>query len=184
MTLAQKRLLVIGAVICLAALAWRFSPIPPEELLRRAQALRDFPGAVLWVPAAYVLLGLVLFPFVALRVGTILVFGPVVGAVYALAGAAASALVGHALGQRLGADAVARSLGPRARAIRERFARRGILAVAAARMVPLGPFMLVNAVAGAARIPRRDFLIGTLVGTSPGLIALVVAAAVWPAWLG
>lgn len=172
-----KRLFVLGAVVIGLALAWRFSPIPPDELLHRAQELRDVPLAALWVPAAYVVLGLVMFPFMALRLGTVLVFGPILGPLYSILGATLSALVGYHIGRRVGAEAIERSIGPRAEALRQRLARRGVLSVAAARMVPFGPFSLVNAFAGAARIPRRDFLLGTFLGTLPGLVVLALASA-------
>ncbi len=173
----MKRLILVGAVLLGLAVAWRFSPVPPEEMLRRAHGLRSVPLAALWVPLAYVVLGLVMFPVMALRVGTVLVFGPIVGALYSVAGATLSALVGWTIGRRVGADAVERSIGPRAEAIRSRLARRGVLSVAAARMVPLGPFSLVNAFAGAARIPCKDFLLGTFLGTLPGLLVVALASA-------
>ena len=173
----MKRLLLGAVALVALAVAWRFAPIGPDELLRRAQELREVPLAALWVPALYVVLGLVMFPFVALRVGTVLVFGPILGPVYAILGGAVSALAGYTLGRRLGAAAIERSLGPRAEAVRQRLARRGILSVAAARMIPLGPFTMVNAFAGAARIPRRDFLAGTVLGTLPGLVVMALASA-------
>lgn len=165
----------MAAVIVALAVAWRFVPFTPEELLLHARAVRELPLAPLWVAAAYVLLGLVMFPFVALRLGTVLVFGPILGPIYALAAGTLSAFVGYSIGRRLGAGALERS--PRAEKIRARLAGRGVLAVAALRLVPLGPFTLVNAMAGAARVPRRDFVLGTALGTAPGLLVLAMAGA-------
>jgi phospholipase D1/2 len=170
-----KRLLLLGAGICALAIAWQLLPVSPEELVRRAGELKDVPLAVVWVPLAYALLGLVMFPFVALRVGTILVFGPVLGIAYAILGAALSATVGYEIGRRLGG--LETLTGERAERVRQRLAHGGILAVAAVRMVPTGPFALVNAFAGAARVPRRDFLLGTLLGTTPGLVVMAAAGA-------
>jgi len=170
-----RKLLVLGGLICAAAIAWQFSPVPPDQLLERAQGLRNLPLAPLWVPIAYALLGLVMFPFVALRVGTLLVFGPFLGPLYAVLGVALSAIVGYEIGRRVGARDLEGRLGPRAEKLRQRVQRGGILAVAAARMVPMGPFALVNAFAGAVRVPRRDFLIGTILGTTPGLLLLLGA---------
>ena len=48
-----------------------------------------------------------------------------------------------------------------------------VLSIAALRLVPLGPHMLVSAVAGAARLPRRTFVVGTVLGMIPGLVLLV-----------
>lgn len=165
----------MAAAIVALAVAWRFAPVTPEQLLEHARAVRELPLAPLWVAAAYVLLGLVMFPFVALRLGTVLVFGPILGPIYALAAGTLSAFVGYSLGRRLGAGAFEGS--PRAERIREKVARRGVFAVAALRLVPLGPFTLVNAMAGAAKVPRRDFVLGTALGTAPGLVVLALASA-------
>jgi uncharacterized membrane protein YdjX (TVP38/TMEM64 family) len=40
--------------------------------------------------------------------------------------------------------------------------------------VPIAPFSIVNAVAGASYVPLRDFLLGTALGAAP-LIALAIA---------
>jgi uncharacterized membrane protein YdjX (TVP38/TMEM64 family) len=43
-----------------------------------------------------------------------------------------------------------------------------------ARIVPVAPFAVVNLVAGAIQIRLRDFLLGTVIGMSPGIFALVM----------
>jgi uncharacterized membrane protein YdjX (TVP38/TMEM64 family) len=40
--------------------------------------------------------------------------------------------------------------------------------------VPVAPFTVVNLVAGASDIRFRDFLVGTIIGLLPGLIALTL----------
>ena len=54
--------------------------------------------------------------------------------------------------------------------------RRGILAVIAARMVPVGNFSLINITAGALGVRFRDYLIGNVLGLLPGVLALTVFA--------
>ena len=53
-------------------------------------------------------------------------------------------------------------MGPRLNRIRRGIVRRGVLAVAAVRLVPIAPFTVVNLVAGASRIPLLDFVLGTV----------------------
>jgi uncharacterized membrane protein YdjX (TVP38/TMEM64 family) len=103
-----------------------------------------------------------------------IVFGPFFGAVYALAGAIASAVVTYGIGRRLGRDTVRRLAGSRLNRISQQLARRGIFAVALVRMLPLAPYTVVNIVAGASHISLRDFLIGTAIGMLPGILATVV----------
>jgi uncharacterized membrane protein YdjX (TVP38/TMEM64 family) len=49
-------------------------------------------------------------------------------------------------------------------------ADRGIVTIAAIRMVPLAPFTLVNLAAGAIGVGFRDYMLGTVLGIAPGTI--------------
>jgi phospholipase D1/2 len=44
-------------------------------------------------------------------------------------------------------------------------------------MIPIAPFSVVNVVAGASTLPLRDFLVGTLLGMTPGILAMAVLGA-------
>jgi uncharacterized membrane protein YdjX (TVP38/TMEM64 family) len=48
--------------------------------------------------------------------------------------------------------------------------------VLAVRMIPVAPFTVVNLVAGASHIHLRDFVLGTLLGMSPGILAVTLFA--------
>ena len=52
--------------------------------------------------------------------------------------------------------------------------RRGIIAVALVRLVPIAPFQVVNVVMGAVRIRLVDFVVGTFIGVLPGALAATV----------
>jgi uncharacterized membrane protein YdjX (TVP38/TMEM64 family) len=53
-------------------------------------------------------------------------------------------------------------------------AKRGLLTVMVVRVVPVAPFTVVNLIAGASHIRFRDFLIGTVFGMTPGIMAIVL----------
>ena len=72
----------------------------------------------------------------------------------------------------IGRDAMENVLGPRLNRVRRGVVQRGVLAVAAIRLVPIAPFTLVNLVAGASKIPFADYLLGTIIGMAPGLILM------------
>jgi uncharacterized membrane protein YdjX (TVP38/TMEM64 family) len=91
---------------------------------------------------------------------------------YAALGTGASALLMYGVGARFGQEAVARLVGARWDRVREHLRRRGLLAVVAVRVVPVAPFTLVNLAAGASGIRFADFVVGTLLGMGPGLVAL------------
>jgi uncharacterized membrane protein YdjX (TVP38/TMEM64 family) len=53
-------------------------------------------------------------------------------------------------------------------------ARHGILAVVAIRMLPVAPYSVVNLAAGATRVPFRDFVLGSIIGMSPGVVGITL----------
>jgi uncharacterized membrane protein YdjX (TVP38/TMEM64 family) len=138
-------------------------------------AIREHALAPVWVLAAFVAGGLVLVPVSLLLIGTVLLFGGATGAVYALLGITASAAVTYGLGRALGRDAVRRLAGKRLNRLSGRLVRRGARAIAATRLLAIAPFTVTNVVAGASRVPLRDYMLGTFLGTLPGV---VVTAAV------
>jgi phosphatidylserine/phosphatidylglycerophosphate/cardiolipin synthase-like enzyme/uncharacterized membrane protein YdjX (TVP38/TMEM64 family) len=172
----RTRLVVIAAVIVAltaAALAWRYTPLSawldPARLIDAGQKLSESPLAPLYVVLVFVGAGLVLFPLMLLIGVSAIIFGPMLGAIYALAGATASGAVTFAIGRRLSRQVVRGLAGRRLNDLSRRLAKRGLLAIVFARIVPVGPYTIVNVVAGASRIRWRDFLLGTVIGLIPGV---------------
>ncbi len=176
-------LLVLAAAVTL----WTTPPVraalEPRALLAGAERLRDSGWGLLLIPPAFVLLSLVLVPSSVLRWTTIVAIGPVSGLLCMALGVIGATLVGHAIGQRLGSERLARLAGTRLPRIRDRLQRTGVLGIAALRQVPLGPFMVVNAVAGAARVRRHVLVAGTLVAMVPSVIVMTIAGGSLRAWL-
>jgi uncharacterized membrane protein YdjX (TVP38/TMEM64 family) len=131
-------------------------------------------GAVM---ASFVLTGLVLIPVTLMIANCGALFGVGLGTAYALLGAFTSAAVYYWLGRWMGRDLVHRFAGPRLHNATKAVARRGILAVAAVRLVPIAPHLVVGLAAGAARITFRDYMLGTMVAMVPGAVILVLAGA-------
>ena len=172
----MRRLLIFLAVLLAIALAWWLTPLRvwlgPRRLLAGAELVRRMPLPALIVPAVFIVGGLVLFPVNVLKLATLIVFGPAWGFLYALVGTMVSAVVGHGIGRAVGAQAIESWTGPRIDAIKLRVRASGMWAVAGLRMVPLGPFTLVNAMFGAAGVRLRDFALGTFIGTVPPLCVM------------
>jgi endonuclease/exonuclease/phosphatase family metal-dependent hydrolase len=76
-----------------------------------------------------------------------------------------------AIGRHLRRETVRRLAGRRLNELSRRLGERGLLAIIFVRVVPVGPFSIVNIVAGASHIRWRDFLLGTLIGLLPGVMA-------------
>ncbi|CAG9180029.1 VTT domain-containing protein [Cupriavidus respiraculi] len=163
-------LLLLGTL----AFAWRYTPLREWADFRRVLDLVEqfdtLPFAPLAMIGAFVAGGLVLVPVTVLIVVTIIVFGPVLGALYALAGVVLSAATGYGLGRVAGRDAVRRFGGKRLNALSKQVGQHGVLAMVVLRLVPVAPFTLVNLVVGASRISFRDCLLGTALGMTPGIV--------------
>jgi phosphatidylserine/phosphatidylglycerophosphate/cardiolipin synthase-like enzyme/uncharacterized membrane protein YdjX (TVP38/TMEM64 family) len=162
-----------GLALIALALAWRYMPLAKPEAMRAAFAsIAESHWAPLIVIAAFVGAGFVLFPVLMLIAASAAAFGPWLGFTYAALGALASAVAGYSIGAAVGKKPLRNILGPRLNRVRQRIARRGVITVAAIRLVPIAPFTVVNLVAGASGIPVFDFIAGTLLGMLPGLIAI------------
>lgn len=183
MSATRRRIAGLIAVLVAAAVlavAWRWSPLralaDPATLASFAVAFKDSPLAPLGVVAAFVAASLLAMPMTLLILATALVFDPLRGFVYAFTGAMFAGAATYWLGRALGRDAVRRVAGPRIDRLSRLLARRGVLAVATVRLLPVAPFTLVNLVAGASHLRARDFLLGNALGLLPGCLVMVLFA--------
>jgi uncharacterized membrane protein YdjX (TVP38/TMEM64 family) len=139
-----------------------------------AETLQDSPLAPLFVIGAYVLGSFVLAPVSILIILTVATFDPVPGFLYALTGAVLSSVLMYAVGRFAGKDAVRRIAGTRLGRLQRQISRHGLLSVLIVRVFPIAPFTVVNLVAGASQVRLLDFVLGTLFGMGPGILALVI----------
>ncbi len=168
------KVVAAGLVIVLLALIWQFVPLAQPDAVRGM--LADLHGsslAPLVVVGVFVVAGSLMFPVTVLIAATAAAFGPWLGFAYAGIGALASALVTYGIGAALGKRTLRDLLGPRLNRVRQRVAKRGVIAVAAIRLVPVAPFTVVNLAAGASSIPVFDYMVGTFIGMLPGMIMIL-----------
>jgi phosphatidylserine/phosphatidylglycerophosphate/cardiolipin synthase-like enzyme/uncharacterized membrane protein YdjX (TVP38/TMEM64 family) len=177
---ARLRVKALAAAALLLALvaAWRFTPLAAltgvEEVVRRTEALgRHWWMAPLLV-VAYTPSSFVMFPRALLTLVGVVAFGPWLAFGLAMCGSLLAATIGYLAGRRLERDTVRRVAGERLNRISHALRRRGLLAITAVRLVPLGPFAVQNVVAGAVRVRFRDFLLATLFGMLPGTLITTV----------
>ncbi len=128
----------------------------------------------LWIAAVFTIGTLIFAPVTLLIIATGVTFGPIFGFCYALYGSVVSALVTYGLGRIVSKEIVRRVAGSRVGHVQRQISRHGFLSMLFARIVPIAPFAIVNLVAGAISIRIRDFLFGTLLGMSPGILAIVL----------
>jgi phospholipase D1/2 len=168
------RMTGVAVGLALALAAWAWAPaieVDPESLSTWFEPYRHAWYALPLVVVVFVVLGLVLVPVVLLIAATGIVFGPVLGPLYAMAGSLASASAGFGIGRWMGAGRVEQLGGERIAKVIHTVRRNGTLAVFLVRKVPV-PFTLANVVVGASAIRFRDFIIGTTLGMTAVVVAL------------
>ncbi len=179
----QKRKVVSGLIIVFAvvaglALLWKVTPlahfVQPERL---AKQLEDF-ASLAWSPlifiAGYVVGGLVMFPVTVLGAATAIIFPPFKAIGVSFTGIMLSAALLYGLGARFLRGRARKALGPTIDRVDRALSDRGIITIAALRMIPLAPFTLVNIAVGAVGVPFRDYMLGTALGLAPGITMVCV----------
>ena len=155
---------------------WRYTPLAdftdPRDLVAWLGKIGEEFMMPLIMPTIYVLGGLVAFPVTALIAVTSMMFDPLVALAYALGGSLLSSAVTFWIGHAVGRGPLRGWMGIRVNRISRRLARRGVVSVAALRMVPVAPFSFINIVAGASHIGFLDFMLGTLAGMMPGIVVI------------
>lgn len=169
-------IVVVGAI----AAVWRWSPLREyldvHELMALSHRVRAHEAAPLIVLGGYLAGGLLLFPITLLLTATALVFPPGTSIVYSLLGTMASAATTYGIGRLLGRHPPAWMLRPRVSKVRRQLSKRGLLAMIACRLLPVGNFTLINIVAGAVPVRFKDFMAGNALGVLPGILGLSIFA--------
>jgi uncharacterized membrane protein YdjX (TVP38/TMEM64 family) len=120
---------------------------------------------------ALVLLAPVPRSAVSVLVGLVVGFGP--GLAVAFAGALLAALAAFGLSRTLGRSAATRLAGPRFDRVDALMDRRGFVAVLAARLVPVVPFVVLSYGAGLTAIGWAPYAAGSVLGLVPSTVVQV-----------
>lgn len=174
-----KVVLRLGSVLLFVVVAaglWFL--LPTEQYLESGKALalldwvREQPVGPLVLMAIYVVASLLITPITLLISATILLYGPVLGAVYALTGSVLSAAVTYYAGVMVNKSTLQRFSGRYLDKVNRFLARKGIISTAVVRLFPLAPFTVINMLAGASHLRFGDYIFGTLLGMTPGILAI------------
>jgi uncharacterized membrane protein YdjX (TVP38/TMEM64 family) len=168
-----RRLLALVAVVALLALTAFLLP------------LHAIPAAVAGLGVAAPLAGVAvgaallvaLVPRTPVSVACGLLFGATLGTACALAVALVAATLTFAAGRLLGREFVQRRAGRRWQKLEQWVAREGVLAVAAVRALPLGPYGLVGYAYGASGVRLRDYVLGTVIAATPSAVTYALLGA-------
>ena len=169
------RVLGILLLAVLVAVAWRWTPLRSLlDLDRMASWMEPHRRAWYGLPVVmlvFVVLACLMVPVAVPILATGLAIGPWLGSLYALIGALSSASLAYAVGRRVGPERMERVAGSKIRRICDKMRGNGALAVFLVRKTPL-PSTIVNVAIGASGARFRDFVLGSLLGLVPLILAL------------
>jgi uncharacterized membrane protein YdjX (TVP38/TMEM64 family) len=168
---------LLSFILALGA-AWIWTPlgnlINGEQIAQWLEMVHQTRFVYIVVPGLFMLASVIGIPITFLMVGTLLVFGTFEGFLYSWVGCLIGSAVSYQVGHFMGRDLFRKFGGKKINQLSQWFARRGIIAVATVRIVPVAPFTVINMVAGASHIRFSDYMLGTLIGLTPGLMALAI----------
>ncbi len=170
---AARSLAIAAILLLLLAGMWGIYSGDADAAVRGALLLSSGDEATPLVVIGVFLLGSALMvPVTVMIVAASATLGLPWGLAYAALGTLVSAASFYAIGSWLGTGIVRRVMGGRLAKVRNAIRRRGVVAIAAIRLVPIAPFSFVNLAAGAAGVGFWPFLGGTVLGMAPGFIIL------------
>jgi phosphatidylserine/phosphatidylglycerophosphate/cardiolipin synthase-like enzyme/uncharacterized membrane protein YdjX (TVP38/TMEM64 family) len=191
----RKRLIVfLAALVALLALAaaWHWTPLQdwfsPQRIAEFIARFSSPGGRALAAVAGVSLASVLMVPLTFLAVVGGIIFPGWLAFAYVLGGALVASALGFIGGRVVSRDAIERLSGSRLGQLSKQLAKRGTVAVAVLRLVPIAPFAVFNLVAGASHLGFRQFIVGSLLGLAPGLSAITLfsdtlwAAVTQPTW--
>lgn len=129
-----------------------------------------------WTPFAilgiYVLGGITFLSHAILLWATVLVFDPWHSILYAGLGTYASGLTVYAMGRTLRPGVLKWLTGSYLGRLNKNLASHGLRTLILFHWFPICPFSVLNFLAGATHISLRDFVLGTVIGSTPGIIVI------------
>ena len=171
----MKRLALIVALVCIAATGvamFFLGGIDPDWL----QATLDRAG--IWGPIIYIVIYTVatvlVLPSTVLNLAGGALFGPWLGSLWTTIGALIAALIAFGFTRTVGRGLVEKRLAGYWQTIDAEIRNGGVFYMFSIRLLPVIPYGLVNFAAGLTSISWKDYIVGTALGTLPGMLPFVL----------
>lgn len=165
-------LLTIFCIVATGVAVYFLGGIDPKQL----QVWLHHAG--IWAPIIYIALytvaTLLILPSTALNLTGGAIFGPWLGTLWTTIAAIIAAVVSFAFTRTIGRETITRRLAGRWQAMDAEMRQGGLFYMFAIRLLPIIPYGLVNFAAGLTSIRFRDYLLGTVMGTVPGVLPFVM----------
>lgn len=122
----------------------------------------------------YTIATLLLLPSTPLNLTGGVIFGTIWGTIWTSIAALIAAIMAFYFTRTIGKGIIQEKLAGRWEAINSEITQGGVFYIFAIRLLPIIPYGLVNFVAGLTSITVKDYIIGTSLGTIPGILPFVM----------
>ena len=170
-----KRLILIIALVAIVATGaamFALGGIAPDWL----QTTLNRAG--IWGPIVYIVIYTVatvlILPSTVLNLAGGALFGPWLGSLWTTVGALVAAIVAFGFTRTVGRQLVAKRLAGQWQTLDAEIHNGGMVYIFSIRLLPIIPYGLVNFAAGLTAISWKDYLVGTALGTLPGVLPFVL----------
>ncbi len=171
---AQRALLVVlimfGVVIAILAFGKSSMNLQDGEYLSWFAEISQTRWSFLIVVLTFLAAAFLGVPQWMLIAGVVVAFGPIPGAFYAWISTLISASLNFWIGRWVGAERVKLFGGDLVNRIISVVRKNGFMTSLAVRLVPTGPFVLVNMAAGVSHMRFLSFISGTAIGIIPKIL--------------
>lgn len=165
-------LLMLVCVISTGVAVYLLGGITPEVMESWLKATGIWSPVIYIV--VYVIATILILPSTALNLTGGAIFGLWMGTLWTSIGAILAAIAAFAFARTVGYELVSHRLAGRWQAIDAEVKQGAIFYMFAIRLMPILPYGLVNFAAGLTSISFQDYLIGTTLGTVPGILPFVL----------
>lgn len=134
--------------------------------------------AGIWAPIIYIVIytiaTILVLPSTALNLTGGAIFGIWLGTLWTSIAAIIAAVVAFAFTRTVGREIIAQKLAGRWQSMDAEMHQGGLFYMFAIRLLPIIPYGLVNFAAGLTSVRFRDYFLGTVLGTVPGVLPFVM----------
>ncbi len=165
-------ILTIICIIATGIAAYLLGGLAPEQI----QTWLERAG--IWAPIIYIIIytvaTILVLPSTALNLTGGAIFGPWIGTLWTSVAAIIAAIIAFCYSRTVGREWISQKLAGRWQAMDAEMHQGGLFYMFAIRLLPIIPYGLVNFAAGLTSVSFKDYLLGTVLGTVPGVLPFVM----------
>jgi len=159
-------------------LVWRHTAladiVTPENVVAWVEGMSEKWWTPLLILVAYTPAMMVMFPRPLITLAAVVAYGPYLGGLLAMTGIEIASTVAYFAGRLMREETLHRWAGPKFEHVARFLKERGLFATFMVRLLPVAPFAVVSAVAGALRLKLWHLVVGTFLGMFPGMFGTTV----------